>query len=119
MITTQFAQEFAQQWVDAWNSHNLDAIMSLCADDIEVTSPFIADLMQEQSGTLKSKANIRAYWAKALERYPDLRMKLIEVLVGVDSIIVYHYGVQGKRVADMLFFNDNHQVQRDIAHYTS
>ena len=51
MITTQFAQEFAQQWVDAWNSHNLDGIMSLCADDIEVTSPFIADLMQEQSGT--------------------------------------------------------------------
>ena len=119
MITTQFAQEFAQQWVDAWNSHNLDGIMSHYAEGFEMTSPFIASIIQEPSGTLKGKDNVRAYWAKALERYPDLRMKLIEVLVGVDSITVYHHGVQGKRVADMLFFNDNHQVQRDIAHYTS
>ena len=118
MISTKFAQEFAQQWMDAWNSHNLDRIMSLCADDIEVTSPFIADLMQEQSGTLRGKEIIRAYWAKALERYPDLHMKLIEVMVGVVSIAVYHHGVQGKRVADVLFFDGNHKVLRDIAHYT-
>ncbi len=119
MITIQFAQKFAQEWVDAWNSHNLDRIVSLCADDIEVTSPFIGDLAQEPSGTLKGKEKIRAYWAKALERYPDLHMKLIEVLMGVDSITVYHHGVQGKRVADVLFFDGNHQVIRDIAHYSS
>ena len=119
MITTQFAQEFAQQWIDAWNSHHLDRIMSLCANDIEVTSPFIADLAQEQSGILKGKENIRVYWAKALERYPDLHMKLIEVMLGVESIVVYHQGVSGKGVAEVFYFDGNHQVLQDIAHYTS
>jgi hypothetical protein len=119
MITTQFAQKFAQEWVDAWNSHNLDRIMSLCADDIEVTSPFIADLAQEQSGTLKGKENIRVYWAKALERYSDLRLKLIEVMLGVESIVVCHQGVSGKGVAEVFYFDGNNQVLRDIAHYSS
>jgi ketosteroid isomerase-like protein len=118
MISAQFAQEFAQEWVDSWNSHNLDRIMSHCADDIEVTSPFIANLVQEPSGTLKGKENIRPYWAKALERYTDLHLKLIEVLVGVDSITVYHHGVLGKRVAEVFFFDGNQKILRDIAHYT-
>ena len=119
MITSQFAQKFAQEWVEAWNSHHLDRIMSLCADDIEVTSPFIADLAQEPSGTLKGKENIRAYWAKALERYADLRLTLIEVMLGVASIVVYHQGVHGKGVAEVFYFDGNNQVRRDIAHYSA
>ena len=100
-------------------SRNLDRIMSLCADDIEVTSPFVADLGQEQSGTLKGKENIRAYWAKALERYPDLRLTLSEVMLGVESIVVYHQGVHGKTVAEVFYFNGNNQILRDIAHYSA
>jgi hypothetical protein len=119
MINAQFAREFAQKWVDAWNSRNLDQIMSLCADDIEVISPFIADLMQESSGTLKGKEKIRPYWAKALERYTDLQLKLEEVLIGVDSITIYHQGVHGRRVAEVFSFDENHQVTKDIAHYSS
>ena len=119
MITIQFAQKFAQEWVDAWNSHNLDRIMSLCADDIEVTSPFIATLVHKQGGTLKGKENIRAYWAKALERYSDLRMTLIEVMLGVESIVVCHQGVHGKGVAEVFYFDGNNLVLRDIAHYSS
>jgi ketosteroid isomerase-like protein len=118
MITAQFAQEFAQKWVESWNSHNLDQIISHCADDIEVISPFIVSLMQKPSGALKGKENIRAYWAKALEQFGDLRLKLIEVLMGVDSITIYHHGVHGKRVAEVFFFDENHRVLRDIAHYS-
>jgi ketosteroid isomerase-like protein len=89
MITTEFAREFAQEWVDSWNSHNLDRIMSHYAADFEMTSPFIATLMQEPSGTLKGKENVRAYWSKALERLPDLHFELIDGLVSVASITIY------------------------------
>jgi ketosteroid isomerase-like protein len=118
MITAQFAQEFAQEWLDSWNSHNLDRIMSHYAADFEMTSPFIATLVQEPSGTIKGKENVRAYWSKALERLIDLHFELIEVLASVDSITIYYYAVLGKRAAEVLFFDHDHKVQRGIAHYS-
>jgi ketosteroid isomerase-like protein len=117
MISTTFAQEFAQEWVASWNSHDLDRIMSHYTDDFEMTSPFIAIVMQEPTGTIKGKANVRAYWAQALERVPDLTFGLIDLLISVDSITIYYHAVLGKRAAEVLFFDEYFKVTRSIAHY--
>ena len=119
MISADFARDFAQEWVDSWNSHNLDRIMSHYAEDFEMTSPFIATMMGEASGALKGKGQVRAYWAQALERLPDLHFELIDVLTSVDSISIYYDAVLGKRAVEVLFFDQNHQVRRGIAHYSS
>jgi len=113
------AQSFAQEWVDSWNSHDLDRIMSHYADDFQMTSPFIATLMNESTGTLQGKKTVRAYWAKALERIPDLHFDIIEVLAGVDSITIYYHAVLGKLAAEVLFLNRDGKVSRAIAHYNS
>ena len=117
MIATKFAQEFAKQWVASWNSHDLDRVMSHYTDDFEITSPFIATLMQEPTGMIKGKENVRAYWAKALKRIPDLTFGLIDILISVDSITIYYNAILGKRAAEVLFFDGNHKVKRSIAHY--
>jgi ketosteroid isomerase-like protein len=119
MISIDQAQKFGQEWVDAWNSRDLERILSHYADDFQMTSPFIATMMQEPSGTLKGKEKVRDYWAQALERLPDLHFDLIEVLAGVDSITIYYHAVLGKRAAEVLFFDDNGKVRRGIAHYDS
>jgi ketosteroid isomerase-like protein len=119
MMSEQEALAFAREWVDAWNSHDLDRIMSHYAEDFEMTSPFIAALLQEPSGTITGKADVRAYWAQALKKVPDLNFKLIDVLVGVASLTIYYQAVFGKRAAEVLFFDANHQVKRGIAHYIS
>ena len=117
MISEEKAQAFAQEWVDSWNSHDLDRIMSHYAEDFQMTSPFIAKLMNEPTGTIKGKDNVRAYWAKALQRIPDLHFELIEVLTSVDSIIIYYHAVLGKRGAEVFFLNESGKVARAIAHY--
>ena len=33
MITPEFAQQFAQEWIAAWNAHDVAAIMAFHADD--------------------------------------------------------------------------------------
>jgi ketosteroid isomerase-like protein len=119
MISIKQAQQFAREWVDAWNSHDLDRILSHYADDFQMTSPFIVTLMDEPTGTIKGKENVRAYWAKALERLPDLHFELIEVLASVDSITVCYHAVLGKRAVEVLFFDENGKVRRGIAHYNS
>jgi ketosteroid isomerase-like protein len=119
MISINQAEKFAQAWVDAWNSHDLDRIMSHYSDDFEMTSPFIVRLMNEPTGTIKGKENVRAYWAKALEHLPDLHFDLIEVLASVTSITVYYHAVLGKRAVEVLFFEENGKVRRGFAHYNS
>jgi ketosteroid isomerase-like protein len=105
--------------VDSWNSHDLDRILSHYADDFQMTSPFIVTMMNEPTGTIKGKEKVRAYWAQALERLPDLHFDLIEVLASVDSITVYYNAVLGKRAAEVLFLDDNGKVRRAVAHYNS
>jgi ketosteroid isomerase-like protein len=119
MLSIQDPQAFAQEWIDSWNSHDLDRILSHYADDFQMTSPFIAQLMNEPSGTLKGKENVRAYWANALTRIPDLHFNLIEVLTSVNSITIYYQAVFGKRAAEVFFFNESGKVSRAIAHYNA
>jgi len=117
MITTEFAEKFAQEWVSSWNSHDLDRILSHYTEDCEINSPFIVTLMKETSGALKGKESVRAYWAKGLQLIPDLNFELIEVLIGVDSITIYYNAVFGKHAAEVLFFDDNFKVHRSVVHY--
>ena len=119
MISIDQAQKFGQEWVNAWNSHDLDRILSHYADDFQMTSPFTVTMMNEPTGTIKGKEKVRAYWAQALERLPDLHFDLIEVLASVDSITIYYHAVLGKRAAEVLFFDDNGKVRRAVAHYNS
>jgi ketosteroid isomerase-like protein len=39
MMTAEFAAQFAEEWIAAWNSHDLDRILSHYADDFEMASP--------------------------------------------------------------------------------
>ena len=60
-----------RDWIAAWNSHDLERVLSLYAEDIEMTSDKIPALGFDASGTLRGKARIRAYWGKALALLPD------------------------------------------------
>jgi len=118
MLTQAEALTFAQEWVAAWNAHDLDRILSHYAADAEMTSPFIGAVMPEPSGTLKGQAALRAYWSQALKRFPDLSFKIIEVLAGVESLVICYHSVQGRRAAEVLWFDEGGKVTRGVAHYT-
>ena len=64
MISMESAKNFAQQWVKAWNLHDLDKILLHYADACELTSPLIITVLKEPSGTVKGKQRIRAYWER-------------------------------------------------------
>lgn len=117
MITKESAQAFAQEWVEAWNSHDLDRVLSHYTDDFEMTTPFIVSLMNEPSGTLKGKDKVGHYWSNALKKYPDLEFKLIDVLYGVDSIVIYYRSILDKKAAELFIMGPDGNVVKSIAHY--
>ena len=85
-------------------------------DDFEMTSPVIIEVTGEPSGTLKGKEAVGAYWAKALELFPNLHFDLIATLVGVNTITLYYEGVRGPS-AEVLHFNQDGKVAKAYAHY--
>lgn len=116
MLTKAFADQFAAEWIDAWNRHDLERILSHYTENFEMSSPVIVQLMGERSGTLIGKDSIRAYWAQALARNPGLHFELLTTLVGVSSVTLYYIGVRGLS-AEVFHFDDHGKVKRAFAHY--
>ena len=112
-----FAERFAAEWIDAWNTHDLKRVLSHYADDFEMSSPYIVQIAGEPSGTLRGKAAVGAYWKKALELVPDLKFELLTVLVGVDSVTLHYKGARGRFVAEVLHFRSDGKVAKAFAHY--
>ena len=111
------AEKFAAEWIESWNSHDLDRILSHYAEDVEVTTPMIKVALGIESGTLRGKAPARRYWQAALERVPDLHFQLIECTQSVESIALYYKSVMGKMAIEVMFFDKDGKVSRVIAHY--
>jgi ketosteroid isomerase-like protein len=117
MITHDWAAQFAREWIDSWNAHDLDRILSHYTDDFQMSSPYIVQFTGEPSGTLKGKDHVRAYWRAALDRLPDLWFELIEVFAGADSVAIHYHGARGKIVVEVCFFDENRKVVRAAAFY--
>jgi ketosteroid isomerase-like protein len=116
MLTKDFADHFALEWIAAWNAHDLERILSHYTEDFEMSSPYIVQLLGEPSGKLKGKDAIGRYWRRALERAPTLRFELVSTLVGVDSLVLYYQGARGM-AAEVFFFDAAGKVSKAGAHY--
>ena len=112
----EFAEKFGEEWIAAWNSHDIDRILSHYADDVEMTSPVIRKLGKEPTGMLMGKDTLRNHRSKALAANPVLDFKLLNTFAGVDSIVIHYLGHRGLS-AEVFYFNDTGKVGRAYAHY--
>jgi ketosteroid isomerase-like protein len=116
-MNQEFAEQFAREWIDAWNNHDIERVLSHYADDFEMNSPYIVQVAGEPSGRLKGKEAVAAYWSTALSLFPDLHFELITTLVGVNSITLYYRGGRGRLAAEVFHFGPEGRVVEAFAHY--
>ena len=116
-LSQDFANRFAQDWIAAWNSHDLDRVLAHYTDDFCMTSPFITQVMGEGNGTLRGKAEVRKYWQRALERFPDLKLTLKEIHVSVQSLAIYYESVLGLNAIEWFRIGETGQAEEAIAHF--
>src|SRR6478736_9901894 len=100
MITAAQGTAFAQEWIEAWNSHDLERIVAHWTDDCVFTSPFIVRLMNDPSGVVRGKEALRAYWQRGLAMLPNLRFELDTVFVGHDSLVIGYRNERGQSGAE-------------------
>lgn len=116
-VNAAFADDFAREWLQAWNAHDLARVLSHYSDDFEMFSPVIVQVTGLAEGRLQGKQAVGAYWARALALFPELKFTHLCTLVGVDSITLHYLGATGKRVAEVFQFNSQGLVVRAHAHY--
>jgi ketosteroid isomerase-like protein len=116
-VTREFAEQFARDWIAAWNAHDLPRVLARYTDDFEMNSPLIVELMSEPSGRLKGKMRVADYWRRALDRMPDFKFELLHTLIGASSVVLFYRNQSGRKSAEVLFFNEQNLVERAAAHY--
>ncbi len=111
-------KEFAHEWIDSWNSHDLDRILSHYSDNFEITSPMIKVTLGIETGTLKGKENIKSYFKKAFKKVPDLHFELREVAESIGSMAIYYQSVFGMMAIEVMSFDKEGKINKAIAHYS-
>ena len=111
-------QAFADEWVAAWNSHDLERILSHYAEDVVFESPFVIKVTGDPSGRVTGKPALRAYWSQALGRTPDLTFTIKSVFTGIGGAAIrYHSSRTGAEVVEVFAFREDGLVQRSAAYY--
>ena len=118
-MTRDEAWKLASHWVAAWNAHDLGLIMTHYEDAIELTSPVAAQLLGTSDGKVVGKANLRAYFQRGLEAYPELHFRLEEVLWGINSVVLYYTNQKGTRTAEFMELSAIGKVARVVANYSA
>jgi ketosteroid isomerase-like protein len=117
VIDLQWARELAAEWVAAWNSHDLERILSHYTDDFEMRSPLIAERGFSPSGALRGKPAIRPYWSAGLAATPPIRFELLDVYAGADTVVIHYRSVGRRLVTEVLELDADRRIIRGSACY--
>lgn len=119
MIIADAAKKFALEWINSWNSHNLNSIMEHYDDKIEFHSPFIPLLKFNDTGIIKSKADLAKYFKIGLDAYPDLKFKLHNVFTGINTITIYYTSVNNRMAAEVFLLNKQGKATKVFCNYST
>ncbi len=98
------AVAFSEQWVAAWNAHDVESVLEHFHEGVVFTSPVAAKLLPESAGVVHGKSALRDYWTRALQRIPNLRFTVEAVYEGIDTIVIVYRNQDDGMVSEVLRF---------------
>ncbi len=117
MVMKPDSQIFAKKWIEAWNSRDLERILSHYSDDLEITSEMIREFTGSGTGTLFGKPMVRNYWRQALEKLPDLHFELLDVAELPESIAIYYISVMDRKAVEVMYFDKAGKICKVVVNY--
>ena len=115
IVSRDAAQAFAEHWIEAWNSHDLEAILSHYVEEVVFFSPVAAQRVGQ--GTVVGKDALRKYWSAGLAAQPQLHFELQDLLLGHHALTLLYRNHRNQSVAETFEFNASGQVVRAYACY--
>lgn len=116
-MNQQTASAFADRWIALWNSRDLEGVLALFADHVVFSSPTAARLGHGSGGVVRGKEALRAYWADALSRNPELHFDLLGAYVGIDTLVINFRHQTGGHANEVLIFDGPLIVEGHATHF--
>ena len=111
------ARRLGEEWIAAWNSRDLDAIMALYAPGVSFQTPTAISSLGIPDGLISGAERLREHFRRGLERLPGLRFDLERVYAGVRSIAITYTWADGTPVAELHEYDANERIERVQALY--
>jgi ketosteroid isomerase-like protein len=110
VLTDRWGQEFAKDWLSAWNSRDVERILDCYSDEFVMMSPMVRQMTGSQKGVLMNKAELRALCTKIFSEIPELQYALVAVSVGLDKLTIHYTSSECDMVADVMNFNESWKI---------
>ncbi|HVE87258.1 MAG TPA: nuclear transport factor 2 family protein [Myxococcales bacterium] len=106
--------------MEAFNAHDVDALVALYAEDATHTSPKIRTLHPETGGKLVGRAALADWWRDSNARLPGLRYELTAITASAERVFIeYVRHVPGQApspVAEVFDVRDGQIVASRVYH---
>ncbi len=119
-MTPNSLQQIAFKWFDAFNSHNLDQLLSLYDDYAEHCSPKLKVRKPETNGKVSGKQALSEWWKDAFDRLPSLHYKVTSLTANERHVFMEYLrqvdGEEDMMVAEVLEIRDGKIIASRVYH---
>ncbi len=113
-------EHIAVKWFQAFNDHNLEALLALYSDDAVHYSPKLKLRKPETKGIVTGKTALREWWKDSFDRLPTLRYKTLSIIAHHNKVCMeYVRQVTGEEellVAEILEIGNGKIVSSKVFH---
>lgn len=116
-MTNEELIKLAESWVEAFNTKDLEALLSLYHEDAKHYSPKLKVRQPETEGLIQHKVNLRKWWQDAFDRLPSLQYELIRLTPYQDRIFMEYL----RRVdhEEDIYVGEMLEVKENRIHFSS
>jgi SnoaL-like domain len=107
----------AEQWIEAWNSRDLDRIMDHYAEDVEFEANTVIRRWQKADGRLRGVTELRNHFRLGLDLVPNLRFEMEDVFSAPSGYAMLYRRENGNRVLDVVELDKDGKARRVKAFY--
>ena len=119
-MTSETLQSIAFRWFEAFNTKQLDKLLSLYDDDAKHFSPKLKIHQPETNGLVVGKEAKRAWWQDAFDRLPGLHYKVTSLTANTDRIFMEYIrqvnGEEDMLVAEVLDVKNGKIIASRVYH---
>ena len=106
-------ENHATTWIEAWNRHDVDAVITPFSKSVVFVSPRAAIVTGD--ATVRGRDALYDYWTKALAAVPDLEFRLESIACdeNAQTVLVHyvsHAGGKTLRACELMRFENGLQV---------